>query len=510
MRRISACMLELADPIGGDARVARALTKQWVGRSYGGWPEHAEGEWRPEAGVTVRWHLRHGHPEGELGGSEAFELLWTRPHHRDPTLWRVVTVQIVASADHGRVVVIDQLDSAEPKVRESPVDGPRRSDLLVELLGAVRFVDGGWRVLAGPVEIRADRALELDAFVRGDRRLPVVLVAPGEDGRVRADAGGIASRIAGIAHVVVLRDTAAAHAVAAELGSGRTAPAGGLRLLWPTWRSSDAPTRHPVWRAEDVAGPDGPRSTLTDALERLVVSASTLRVERDPAVDRLGREADAAATAARRRELEVMRRAGVADRTAAEELVSEYQAELTHADERIYALEVALEREQAQRQRAEEAYLWIATVEPSGPERPAVRTLPEAVHLAKTSMEHLVVLPEAERSAREWHYDRADLVCADLRHLDAVAAEWEAGRLRTDFAAACKEHGLNWVRDVSETAKQRFAPDYLRSYRGQTVMLGPHLRRGGRQLLRIYCYLDAERHRVVIGHVGGHLGDTTT
>jgi len=503
-------MLELADPLGGDARVARALTKQWVGGSYGGWPEHADAEWRPEAGVTVRWHLRRGDPGGELGGAEAFELVWTRPHHRDRTLWRVVTVQIVAWGDHGRVVVIDQLDSAEPKVRESPVEGPRRSGLLAELLGAVRFVDGGWQVMPGPVEIRAERALELDAFVRGDRRLPVVLVAAGEDGRVRADTAAISDRVAGLAHVVVLCDTAAARAVAAELGVGRTAPSGGLRILWPTWRSSDPPTRHPVWHAEDVAGPDGPRAGVADALAQLVVNASTLRVERDPVVDRLGREADAAATATRRRELDAMRNAGVADRAAAEELVGEYQAELTHADERIYALEVALEREQAQRQRAEDAYLWIATAEPSGAEHRAVRTLAEAIHLAKTSMGHLVVLPEAERSAREWQYDRADLVWADLRHLDAVAAEWEAGRLRTDFATACKEHRLNWVRDVSETARQRFASDYLRSYQGQTVMLGPHLRRGGRQLLRIYCYLDAERHRVVIGHVGGHLGDTTT
>ena len=36
------------------------------------------------------------------------------------------------------------------------------------------------------------------------------------------------------------------------------------------------------------------------------------------------------------------------------------------------------------------------------------------------------------------------------------------------------------------------------------------VRRDGRQLLRVYCYLDEERRLVVVGHVGGHLPDGTT
>jgi hypothetical protein len=498
-------MLELADASGRDPRAARAVTKQWVGRTYGGWPEHAEPPWHPAPSVTVRWRLLRDPRRAD----ETFDLVWSRPHESDPTLWRLVTVQIVVAGGDGRVLVIEQLDSTEPKVRESPVDGPRRSDLVPELLAAASFVDGGWRVTSAPVSLTAERALELDAFVRGDRRLPVVLIAADARGRVRADAAGIASQLAGLAHVVVLRDAAAVTAVAGELGAARTAPEGGLRLLWPTWRSSDPPTRHPVWRPEDVAGPDGPRARVGDTLARLVVSASTLRVERDPLVDRLARDAGTAAVARRRVDLEAMRRAGIADREAAEELVGEYQAELTRADERAFRLEQTLEAEHERRLRAEEAFLQVATREGvrTGPE---LRGLADAVRAAKTSMPHLVVLPEAERSAREWQYDRADLAWSDLARLDAVAADWAAGTLRTDFATAARERGLDWVRDVSDTAKRKHARDYERAYRGRKVLLGPHVRRGGRQLLRIYCYLDDERRTVVVGHVGGHLGDTTT
>ena len=41
-------------------------------------------------------------------------------------------------------------------------------------------------------------------------------------------------------------------------------------------------------------------------------------------------------------------------------------------------------------------------------------------------------------------------------------------------------------------------------------MLGPHFRRDGRQLVRVYCFLDEAQRRVVVGHVGRHLSDRTT
>ena len=69
--------------------------------------------------------------------------------------------------------------------------------------------------------------------------------------------------------------------------------------------------------------------------------------------------------------------------------------------------------------------------------------------------------------------------------------------------------GLDWARDVSEPARQKFPAHYQRRYEGRTIELGPHVRRTGRQLLRIDRYLDPARRVVVVGHVGGHLGDST-
>ncbi len=508
MRRIYTCLLELADAGSSGPRVARALTKRWVGRAYGGWPEHAPDRWDPEPGVTVRWRLLEGH----RSGAEAFELVWTRPHAEDRTLWRRSTVQITTSDGNGRVLVLEQLESADPKVRAAPAQRVRRPALVPELVGEVECVDGGWRVSGRPHVVGAMRAPDLDAFVRGDRRLPVVLVAPDEQGAVRADAPRFADDLVALAHVVVLADRAAADALDAELGTGRGAPVGGIRLLWPSWRSSDPANHHPVWRVEEVAGFDGPRARVAETLADLVLGAATLRVEGDPIVERLARNQETIDVQERRGELEQLRTAVLEDRAAAEELIEEYQTELSRADEQVYALEGDLERERELRTRFEHGYLTLATGARSSRPRVRARTATSGMSCGapRRRAGHLVILPEAERSAAEWRFDRADLVELDLARLDTVAASWAAGALRGDFNAACRELGLDWVRDVSASAKQKYADDYRRSYKGRPIMLGPHFRRDGRQLVRVYCYLDEEDRRVVVGHVGRHLRDRTT
>jgi len=505
VRRTYACLLELADPAGRDPLTARAVTKRWVGSEYGGWHADAGEQWDPAPHARVRWSVV------EHRGDVAFELTWTRRHDTDVTLWRRTQVQIVTTADgDGRIVVSEGLESQDRKVRGHPEDVPGAPALVRELVDSVHCVDGGWSVRSVPHVVDASRAVELDAFVRGGRRLPVVLVAADRSGRMTADAVGFARELVGLAHVVTLANEASVTATARELGSGRAVEPGGVRLLWPDWRSVDPPARHPHWRAEEVAGPDGPRARVGAALRALVIDAAALRIDDDPDVAKLARAGSAQELAQRRAELGRLERAVAEDRAVAHELVDEYQHELRRADDEVYRLEHVLEREHELRVRAENAYLQLATRPVDEPTAAGeVRTLTEAVRLAKSRLPHLVILPEAERSARDWHYDRADLVWADFLRLEAVAADWAADALQGDFAAEARRRGLDWARDISEDAQQKFASEYQRRYDGRTILLGPHIRRAGRQLLRIYCYLDAPHRRVVVGHVGGHLGDRT-
>ena len=88
MRRIYTCLLELADAAGRAPLAARALTKRWVGGHYGGWPSTRPTGGSPSPASRVRWRLL------DHDGAGAFELVWTRPHAQDRTLWRRTTVQI--------------------------------------------------------------------------------------------------------------------------------------------------------------------------------------------------------------------------------------------------------------------------------------------------------------------------------------------------------------------------------------------------------------------------------
>ncbi len=506
MRRIYACWLDLAEPTSRDPLTARAVTKQWIGAQYDGWPADAEEHWEPASDAYVRWRT------AEQGGDRAFELDWQRRHTGDRTLWRRTGVQIVTTADDvGAVVLVEWIESQDRKVRGSPRTRPVTPGLVGALVERVKCVDGGWSLSMAPRSITEDQALALDAFVRGGRRLPVVLVSPGDDGRVHADSVELASGLVGLAHVTVLADANAVRAVTAELGAGHGPEPGGVRLLWPDWRSSDPPGRHPRWRAEDVAGQDGPRPEFSDRLRTLVYDAAALRLDEDRRVAKIARAESAQDLTRRRAELTRLQSAVAEEGAAMHELVDEYQEELRRADDEVFRLEAALEREHDLRVRAENAYLVMATrAEVSAPaDVMRVDSLADAIRLARR-LDHLVVLPEAERSAREWQYDRADAVYADLVRLNAVAADWAAGTLRVDFATEARRWGLDWARDVSEDARQKHRSAYERAYLGSPIVLGPHLRRSGRQLLRIYCYLDAERHKLVIGHVGGHLGDRTT
>jgi hypothetical protein len=59
---------------------------------------------------------------------------------------------------------------------------------------------------------------------------------------------------------------------------------------------------------------------------------------------------------------------------------------------------------------------------------------------------------------------------------------------------------------------------YERNWEGETIKLGPHIALGGGSgaglTARIYLYLhddpDHSRRRIVVGHVGAHLPDSST
>lgn len=507
MRITYECRLRLADP--DDRARARAITKHGVGARYGGWPEHAPEQWQPAPATRVRWRQLSDRD----GTREAFELVWgraERTERQDRPLWRSTSVRVIGSGPHSEVQVTETLEATDGRLL--PVVGARtrRPDLVADLVAHLRCVDGSRRLTGRPVGLDAGVADEIDAFLRADRCLPVLLVTGDAAGTVRADAARFADDLVGLAHIFVAADPEARDALGARIGPEWMPDPGGMRLFWPGWRSRDPLERHPHWRAEDCAGPDGPRPRVAAGLTRLVVGAATLWTDAHPLLARLSRSAAAAETRSRRQALDDLRRAMEENQAVADELIGEYQRELSLADQRIYELEQALEAERERAGRAEAARAdaeerLVAML--ADPDRaPAlVGVLNEVAARARS----LRFLKRARDGAAALSMANPQRLRDALLLLDEVATARAEGRLHTSFADACHRRGLDWAGGVSDTAQQKYAESYTVAENGRTYRLGPHLRLGDADgPVRVYCAFDGPL--VVVGHVGRHLPDKSS
>lgn len=133
----------------------------------------------------------------------------------------------------------------------------------------------------------------------------------------------------------------------------------------------------------------------------------------------------------------------------------------------------------------------------------AVTSVYEALAYARDRFPGLVVLREAEDSARQRGSAGTRQALESLVALgewaerfagDAGQSTWESMRSLPGFRE-----------DISDTAKQQFRRHYDRRLEdGTTIQLGPHLEAGGNGG-RIYFYVDVAERRVIVGHVGKHL-----
>ncbi len=536
MRQVYACRLDMVYESEARTRtdafnarvIARRLFEQYAGSDD--WTDDDLTDWAPAPDHRVRIRRLHD----DQSEDAATIILWERPHP-DPALRLRTEAVIGVEADRGWVVVREAIGSVDPTLTP-PVDNPRQAPgIVTELIGAIAFEDAMARLAIGPKMTTAADAPALDAFLTSLRHLPVLVISDAGDGRTASVAKTIAFRVAGLAHVHLLGGGTATDAFNREVGGVHAVPRGGARLYWPRFRSLDA-AHNRAWRATDVVRNDGlPQPSFIGAVVDAVFTAGALRVPDPPLVARL-EAAEVRRTIERRR----AERAARVEEAAApapvppvapaepppapmapardaveEELLEEALGELQRVREHLARVEA--DRDRVQRDFDTMRDRWIARAQ-SGEvtdEPPRAEPLVAVVQRAR-ELPHLRILPEAIESARRWQYDRTNEVWTAFTRLEFLASEWASGALTGSFTATARGLGLDWAGGVSDTAKQKFAADYLREVDGRQVLLGPHLRMsGGKQLLRIYCALDETPgvpggptvRRLIVGHVGGHLRD---
>jgi hypothetical protein len=144
------------------------------------------------------------------------------------------------------------------------------------------------------------------------------------------------------------------------------------------------------------------------------------------------------------------------------------------------------------------------------PDFPDVAT---AVTWASDHSPHLVFDAACARGAESSTYKSPRRAAADILMLNGLAEAWQAGRITgISFTLAAGElFGASYRTGVSQTAVSRYPEDYVRTWNGQQITLGPHVARvgRGRGAWRLYWYVDTTQTVIYVGWLGTKLRDLT-
>ena len=475
------------------------------------------GSHEPGAGSSLRWSLLDA--PGLV--DRLWSLSWEQALARDPDTAWVLTVQVgLEDPTTWAVVRLGQFPRGRRMAPLSPdVEPPW---LVSAFVANFKVVEDGWQLLPEPwyAEDRDGAVALAELLLDQDRELPVIVVSSARardhpkrrDGPI-VDAERLAASLVGLAHVAVLDSVSASFAVTDVVGPHLAVFGGAVRLYWPGLNPRSEPGHHPLWVPQSLALPANRQ--FHRVLLRQLAGVAAVRFATTPLEGRI------------RTELERQRRVEMASlwsRAKEASLAPEWQDELERSWAEIEGLREDNQRLMSQLAVAEENVRALTLSGAAGMAADGAQiaediaedlpnTIVEAVELAAERCEHLVILEEAVASARRSPYRQPARLWQALEAMDDVAAAWGRGQLPTGFRDAFAALGFSFSSNVSPTALGKYAQDYERTYGGRVATLGPHLALGRgspEACCRIYWYLDEDRRRFVVGHVGAHLRDSTT
>ena len=386
-----------------------------------------------------------------------------------------------------QVVVRLQADEVRLRVRlrahseraSAVPEQPPIPSLLERLHARVGLSDGPIDCFTVAETVKLEMVDEfIDALSDDRRRLPVVVVSPSSrNAESFIDPDRLAEAVAFRAHVRTLDHAKTAWTLSDRVGRTLSTFDGGVRVYWPGFSLGDRPTRHRLWLRQQVE-----RAGFLDEVRVEVESGMLASILDTQPVLR------ARANGGR------VKSSGSSAPDAA------------HADcEGLAGSLLAENDELARKLKSSERRLATAESRNLGD---VVSTVLDAVEAAAAE-EHpeVVFLRDAYDSARQSGYQQPERVLGALRSVAEAAERYANNRLDGGFLQFFRAAGFQYASSVSDTAAGKWRREYERTYLGEKVTLGPHLRLGS---LRIYWWVDEESRTLVVGHVGKHLTDTGT
>jgi hypothetical protein len=491
-------------------RALTDLASDWLSTTY-----PVDG--RP-AGVRVRVREGDGSPVWRAVVEETAPTSGAAPAGTVTT----TTVSIVGALDHCVFDVRRAQVPTRPIVAPVPVEPVPPASLRALVVGALSRVEA--YDAHRPVRATEERIGEttaahaLAAFADAPgRRLPLLIECLDPAVPDGFAVGRAARPLAGLAHVVTLTSLGAVAAFNELRGERLLAP-GTLALLWPGGVAAHVRLRREMSAATAPHALERTTRLIIETAARVLPpprlpSPSPSR----PSVTTAPPTSISAAASASTVPVATSAESGLRDRVsslqadldAAFDEVESLEAALAGADRMIEEKQSLVEQQHGLVDRLVAQNVELAIRLGHAPQGISATSAADALAKAREACPHLTFHPRADASAAELQVGDPTRILADLHRLDTVAADWQGGLVGTNlFALACRNVGLDYAPDISDTAKHRYADDYVIEWRGTTVYANAHLRRGkSAQLYRIHLYLDQASRQVVVAYVGRHLRD---
>jgi hypothetical protein len=446
----------------------------------------------------------------DVVGSESASRLWTievsSPLQGAPGSEFVCTVTVTQT--DGRVGLHVALGRRSPEaiVAPAPLEFVDRPRVVPAVLSAIPCRYGSDEpISASPKSARVSEIDSVHELLDAtDRRLPVLVVSSTHPASPEARfARGMANRLAGLVHVVLLETWLALDALNAR--HALTVPNGGARLFWPASANAD---RNPWWTAEQLRDPKTVSNKLFAMLSRLSVVANA----RDRLADTVRRADRGAAMKAAKDRVDAAVALGDLEH-AVVELRSQLDDERRQVVE-LLELNERLEEEKSGLMSYKENFEAImdyqASLEAAEPPTEAVTISPDFRELwpalESESGGALVFTDHAKETWIASPYPHADRMRDVLERLAKAAMAWRErhGQLGTSLTSwITNEAGLQYAPDDEGIRRARL--DSF-EFEGCTYSRLPHIKIDDYvspdQVGRIYFAIDMDKQRWIVDHVG--------
>jgi hypothetical protein len=417
-----------------------------------------------------------------------------------------LTISVVMIAD---VLTFDVRISSTPTASRvipftSPLLPVRVAHLVKKVLTAVPSEDANRYITDAPTVVTDEMGgQEIAAFVLApSRRLPVMVEVLDFERRTPLLIAMGAGPLVGLVHVVQITTADALRGFLSLTGYALVGP-GCIVVNWAGNTEPEIVHRREV----PTASENRERSRLVQLI--IDTAARSIAAPRVPAPPR--RDDDL--VEATSREVSVSNETVSEDQAIhieqLESSIDELEAALADADRRLAEQRAHLEQKGGQ---LDELILRNVSLEIQAGNTAntlAVASMTEALRLAREHCPFLVFHDRAIESGEGLEGPEPVSVLQDLVRLNAVARAWMSGEITgTSIKLACRQMGLDFVPDISATARQKYEEDYLIDWRGKIVRAEAHLRRGKKShLVRTHLYFDSETQQVVVAYIGRHLRD---